>query len=218
MRIHFYFFACILALLLSACEKEKDLQFEEPAHIEPGGGNGNNPEIAGEYTVVGVTGITLAEVTMTVSGTTNKTITRSYYTGKEVEGSAVITSNRINFYNTAFTVDTLQYFQTYLNGSLLMEDELPLEIPASPVSSSASYAWVAGDSLRMYNMTGGPVADNPVPGQTMIAEQGARATWSGDTLVLNTNAVVNTTVTPQGSGIPAIMKGYIRGILKLKRK
>ncbi len=203
-----------VVVLLSSCEKEKELQHESPG--SPSGNN--NPSITGQYDLVGIVGITRAEIVVGSSPASDSSITLSHFIGKNVKGGTTITSNKMNFSNMSYLIDTVAYLEYYIDGILEMGGTAPYYQPIAPFNSSASYKWNRSDSLTLFNLSGGIADQFPGPNQGTVTEMGANVSWAGDTLSLNMYTPVNNTIIDPVTNMPAALKGFLRTIMRFKRK
>ncbi len=211
-----HFVSCLIMgamMVLSSCEKEKDLQ-----HESSGNPTGNNQSITGQYNLVVIEGITRAEITVGANPPSDSSVTLSHFIGKNVKGGATITSNKINFSNISYLVDTVAYFEYYINGVLEMGGSSIYYQPITAFNGSASYKWNRSDSLTLFDMNSGIADQFPGPNQATITEMGARVSWAGDTLTLNMYTPFNNTVIDPITDFPAKMKGFIRSVMKFKKK
>src|SRR6185295_2310543 len=116
-------FICITGLLLSACQKEVDLQNE--GEQGPGSGSNNNVDITGNWKFVGLSADTRVDITVSQAGQNLKAITTSSYSSANNTGTLTVTSNQFIYAGISATVEGEQNVKTYLNGILFDDQTMP---------------------------------------------------------------------------------------------
>jgi len=205
-------FICITGLLLSACQKEVDLQNE--GEQGPGSGSNNNVDITGNWKFVGLSADTRVDITVSQAGQNLKAITTSSYSSANNTGTLTVTSNQFIYSGISATVDGEQNVKTYLNGILVDDQTMPYNsaIPATDLTSD--YVRNSNDSLTFTNAL--LTIPDPNGGNTAPAPTGARISLTGDTLTVVTKSTANTTITQ--NGVPGQFDARIDGTMKFTRQ
>lgn len=211
----------ILALLVfTACQKEVDFQADANNNNGSGSGNGSGngsaQELTGSYRFVGVDGQTASTVSITQSGMTARTEATGIYYTKNNAGTLLIDATKFNFSNIGYLIDTSLKVKAYMNNVLLVEQDQDWYYEMPPQTDAFTYRRVNADSLHFPGgFTLGSSLTPPNSIGTVPPPDGARISWSGDTLLLKMVMNVNTTVTQ--AGVPNHIRANSTNVMKFKK-
>lgn len=202
-----------LAIVFTACQKEVDYATGNNTSNTGGtGGTGNTNNIEGEYDFVGMTAHTVSSITVDASGSEIKAVTTSDYVTKENTGTMKITSDEFISTNLAYSIDTIVNVKTYLDNVLFDDSDVPYAESAPPSSTTTPYVRNGADSITATGAMGIP---SDPSGAIPTGQAGFKLSWSGDTLLLNTNTSFTQSVSQ--NGVPGTMVASINGTFKLKK-
>ncbi len=202
--------AATIILSLAACQKE--ISEETNGGTVP---NGNTSDIIGNYDMVGMS----ADLESTTVGGTaplqTKTIITVPYTSTDNKGTVKITADSLSTTDVSYTLSGNAFTKVYVAGVLIDTMSFLINTPVPATSNSGAYTKVGTDSLHF---AAGAFGSLPAGiGVTLPATpNGARYSWSADTLVLKIPIDINTTQTISGNTVQITAKGT--QIAKLKKK
>lgn len=201
------------SLILVSCQKEVDFQFENG---NSGNGNNNsNNSIVGDYTFLGVKSEGTSSVEAVQPGITLKSFSSFAYESFDNRGTIKITSSKITFSQVGYEIDTVMNTKTYMDGSLLIDMDVPLTMsyPVSSPDVSADYKKNSTDSITL---SGDTFFADPNTGVTGNQPIGAKIVWSSDTLRLYMTTRINTPITQ--NGVTGTLTGNMKSVLVLEKK
>ncbi|MDF2380391.1 hypothetical protein JMG10_02855 [Nostoc ellipsosporum NOK] len=212
--------ALFALLVFTACQKEVDFQNDannnNGSGNGSGSGNGNAQELTGNYRLVGATGESVSSVSLTQSGMTARTDATSFYHTKNNVGTLLIDATKFNFSNIGYLIDTTVKVKAYMNNILILEQEQDWYYELPPQTDAFAYRRVNADSLHFPDgFTLGSNVTTPNTIGTIPPPNGARISWSSDTLLLKFVINVNTTVTQ--AGVPTQIRAGSTNVLKFKK-
>jgi hypothetical protein len=199
-----------LTIAFSSCQKEASYATNNNG-TDNTGNSGNTNDIKGDYDFVGMQAHTQSTVTVNESGQELKTITVTDYLTHDNVGTVTITSNQMNATGIGYSIDTVLNVKTYVDNTLIDDEDLPFSAAIPPASSNSSYVRNSADSITVTGPLGFPDASGNIP----TGDTGAKLAWSGDTLLIKISTGYSQTIS-QG-GATGIITGSIEGIMKLKK-
>lgn len=208
-RIFFLITACIA--VFSSCQKEVNFPDGDP---QPGsGGNGNNASIIGDWKFVGLVGNSTSTTTVSVAGDVTKTTMSVNYVTKNNSGTVKITNNQLIYSNLSYDIDTTAHTTAYMNGVLLLDMDIPVNMSLPPMNETSPYTRNTNDSITVTTSSLSSVGSTTAP---VTAQVGMKISWASDTLILKYSTTVHTT--NNNGGIPGVVDGTSGGLMKLKRQ
>lgn len=205
-KVLFPFVAVLI--ILTSCQKEVNFQDGQ----NPGGGNGNNNSIIGDWDFVGLSANTYASITEPSPLGDIKAVTTSVYHSKNNTGSIKITASDFIYNNLGYDIDTTMNLKVYMAGLLVSDDDLPFVFAAPVTNGTTAYTKVSSDSLTAVGFAGAPDPTGTMP----MAPSGIKIAWSGDTLLLKVATTVSQVINQGGTNVNFV--GTVSGVTKLKRR
>ena len=192
--------------VLSSCQKEVGFGDEERS---------GSAEITGDWTFVGLDVHTHSVIETTDGPDHMRNITTSDYKAINPVGTVKITANQFITQNIGYSINSTAHLVSYLNGTLLLEQDFPMNIDMPPSSSTANYTRNSNDSLTFTTT----VSSLPDPtGGAFSGPMGTKISWSGDTLLLkmSVNATYDAALDPSVP-LPGTITDQAVSTMKLKR-
>lgn len=187
-----------LFVLVTSCKKEN--------------GGADNTDIMGDYDFVGMEAQTSSSATYTEFGETVRSVTTSHYFTEQNTGTISITASEFISTGVGYQTDFMATSQTYINGVLDDEFEMPYSFTAPPTSGTTTYTRINSDSLRANQFIGSSSSGPTTP----TGPVGVRISWSADTLVMRMSTTYTKTITQ--AGVPVTMLNSAIVTSKLKKK
>jgi len=208
--------ALLACLLFVACSKEKSLDSTDPGNH---GGNNANSELIGDWKFVQLHLVGQSVLEVSGAGMPDmKTITHIEYYTKDNTGTVTFTANKMITTGVAYTVDTVQRSEMFMDGIPVSDMEMPFTFALPPGNSTSDYKLIGTDSL--YSATGftdlGGLGAMP---QVPTIPVGVKFSIVNDTLTLRMPVNVQTTVPdPGGGAATGILKANSVGTITLVRQ
>lgn len=201
--------AGIIIVLLIACQKEKDLQSEQP------GNNNNNTvqSIAGEWNFLGMSGSSDGTVDANYLGQKIHAVINNAFRTKNNGGTITVSDSMFISSNITYSIDTIVHVAIFVDDAPYGELDTAFVTTLPPSSDATFYTRNSDDSLTFRD--GFVVPAEPLAGGT-LGSVGAKISWSGDTLLLHINTPFTRAVTL--NGVPGTANGNLRGTVKLKKR
>lgn len=204
--------AACMSLAVISCQKEVNLQHEEPGAPDPG--PGGDKSIVGNWNFVGLTGDVDATITFTLGSDELKTVNSGGFISTNNAGTIEINDSQFIAHDLTYTIDTVMSTETYINGT--REDSAGTDFNyVFPVTNSTSaYTDNGNDSLTVENNFVLPT--DPTGGGNAPDRVGLKVDWAGDTLLLRLSSPYSGS-TNQG-GIPGVVDARLDGVMKLTKR
>ena len=182
-KIIFPLLTAFILLTIFSCKKDNTTSSSSP--------------LAGNWKFISIHAQTQSTAQYSDAGSVYKTITNSAYTSTNNGGSVAITSNTMTGTGITYQVSDTAYGYDYTDNQLVDSISSPFKVNIPPVNSTASYQMIGQDSIYftgqggLFTVQGGSVNTTP---------SGAKFNISGNTLIMISSVVKDTTI--NSGGIP----------------
>jgi hypothetical protein len=191
-------FTCIsvVALVLSACQKEVSMESFSGTPSGETGSGGNGSEL-GNWKAIKMVVDGTSTVTINQSGSVLKAVTYSKYTTKNNTGLISFNGSQLTMKNEGYDLDYVAKTESYLDGVLFDNSSTPVQFSVQAPDATVAYQKISADSLYF------PAGDifSPSTGQSIpggASAFGVRLIFKGDTLIMHGQTESNTSVNIQG--------------------
>ena len=207
-----FFFAAVLLVGFSACQKEIGLESPIVDPNNPGSGN-TDKTIPGTYDFVGLVATGTSAVSYTAAGIQISSTTYIDYKTKNNAGICVFTDKDIAGTNIKYEIDTTLNVVIKTTGIPSETQSFPFAYTHGPASANSSYTLKGTDSIVFAT----PVfSSGDVPNATLPSPSASHIGWSGDTLIFT--SALKGTYAQEMEGIPVQQTINITSQVKLKKK